>query len=191
MSLISLINQHALSAAQSGDWATVASTLNALTKVVKDPTPVTYARIRELFGEETRQLIAASIRAMAKSNSPLAGEMEDLHTVMLNEQIGVRLDLDERQIMLAQIGASAGWDQQLVSQIAALGVRSSSQIEPTTADDCQKEWIVAGCRTSLSALAAKVTNASAWLDALDLSTKTASELQAYCDSLLASQTGNP
>lgn len=55
----------------------------------------------------------------------------------------------------------------------------------------EKQAVVASCRTTVNALAAKATAVNAWLDALDLSTKTVPELQAYCDALLASETGNP
>ena len=54
----------------------------------------------------------------------------------------------------------------------------------------EKQAVVASCRTTVNALAAKVTAVNAWLDALDLSTKTVQELQAYCDALLASEDGN-
>lgn len=55
----------------------------------------------------------------------------------------------------------------------------------------EKQAVVTACRTSINALASKVTAVNAWLDALDLSTKTVQELQDYCDALLASETGNP
>ena len=55
----------------------------------------------------------------------------------------------------------------------------------------EKQAVVASCRTTVNALAAKATAVNAWLDALNLSTKTVQELQAYCDALLASETGNP
>lgn len=168
--LIQLIRQHALQAAQAGDWHTVASTLNGLTTVVRDPTPITYARIRELFGEPTRQLIAGAIRAMAKSDSPLAGEMEDCHTVLLNEQIGFRLDFDERQSVLRQLGSAAGWSSELVDSIAALGVRTERIIE-TTAAECQTVW-------NQAATESRIINAAALAKERMLPTDTAQQLAA-------------
>ena len=170
MALIDLINAHALSSAHSRDWQAVADTLNSLTTVVRDPTPITYARIRELFGEPARQLIAGAIRAVAKSDSPLAGEMEDCHTVLLNEQIGFRLDLDERQSILRQLGAAAGWSSELVDAIAALGVRTERIIE-TTAAECQTVWMQA-------AIESRIVNATALAKERMLPTDTAQQLAA-------------
>ena len=170
MSLTQLIRQHSLSAAESGDWQTVAATLNDLTTVVRDPTPITYARIRELFGEPARQLIAGAIRAVAKSDSPLAGEMEDCHTVLLNEQIGFRLDLDERQSILRQLGAAAGWSSELVDAIAALGVRTERIIE-TTAAECQTVW-------NQAAIEQRIINAAALAQERMLPTDTTEQLAA-------------
>ncbi len=51
--------------------------------------------------------------------------------------------------------------------------------------------IVAATRQVVTVLSAKATAVNAWCDALDLSTKTPEEVQAYCDSLLASSDGNP
>jgi len=152
-SLVSLINTHALSAAQAGEWQTVADTLNSLSDVVRDSTPITYARIRELFGEPVRQMIAAAVRAVAKSDSPLAGEMEDCHSVLLNEQIGFRLDLDERQEILRQLGSSAGWSSELVNSIASLGVRTIKVVQ-TTAEECKAVW----CQAAIDS---RIVNATA------------------------------
>lgn len=170
MSLIQLIREHALQAAQAGDWQTVASTLNGLTNVVRDPTPITYARIRELFGEPVRQLIAGAIRAVAKSDSPLAGEMEDCHTVLLNEQIGFRLDLDERQMILRQLGSAAGWSSDLVDAVAALGVRTE-RIVKTDAAECQTVW-------NQAAIESRIINATALAQERMLPTDTAEQLAA-------------
>jgi hypothetical protein len=60
-----------------------------------------------------------------------------------------------------------------------------------TADECEKSWIVSETRRTVNLLAAKATAVNAWCDALDLATKTPEEVQAYCDSLLASSDGNP
>jgi len=55
----------------------------------------------------------------------------------------------------------------------------------------EKLAIVANTRQTVSLLSAKATAVNAWCDALDLTTKTPEEVQAYCDSLLASDDGNP
>lgn len=143
--LISLINQHASSAASAGDWPTVAATLNAANLIHRDATPLTYARVGDLLGEPARQAVAATLRAIAASQSQLAGEMADAHLVMLNEQIGLRIDTDDRQSVIDQIATAGGWSDQLRDSIKRLGVRVISVAEAAgypqiTAVQCQAVW---------------------------------------------------
>ena len=104
------------------------------------------------------------------------------------------LDLSEQQVrdMLPLLAQAASWPNGLADKILLAGRKNVAVLEDeATADDCQKAWIVNSARTSINALTSKVTAVNAWLDALDLSTKTVQELQDYCDALLASETGNP
>lgn len=57
--------------------------------------------------------------------------------------------------------------------------------------NAEKAAIIAETRQVVSLLSAKATAVNAWCDALDITTKTPEEVQAYCDSLLASSDGNP
>jgi len=96
MSLISLINQHAISAAQAGDWSAVASALNALTHEVRDPQPWTYAKIGGAISPEVQFAAAAYMAAAAK----VSDEMAMSHQLLLlgdGEKTGFRLDDDNRQ----------------------------------------------------------------------------------------------
>ena len=70
-----------------------------------------------------------------------------------------------------------------VEQFAAQRTAAESNAEKAT--------IVATTRQTVSLLSAKATAVNAWCDALDLATKTPEEVQAYCDSMLASSDGNP
>lgn len=145
MTLSNLITQHASPGATAGDWAAVASALNAANVLYRDATPLTYARVRDLLGEPARQAVAATLRAIAASQSQLAGEMADVHLVMLNEQIGLRIDTDDRQSVIDQIATAGGWSDQLRDGVKRLGVRVISVAEaagypPVTAVQCQAVW---------------------------------------------------
>jgi len=141
MDLITAINQHAKQAAEAGDFAAVASTLNSLTITIRDPTPVTYADLTRDLGESARQLVAGTVRAIAKSDSPLAGEMADAHTVLLNEQGGLTLHTDERQAMLDTVAGVGKWPEQLTAAIKARGVRTEQLVgRVVTAEQCKNEW---------------------------------------------------
>lgn len=134
--LLELMNTYAPAELAAKNYAGAAQKINAARSIVRDPTPLTYARVRELFGEQVRQLVAHTIRQAAKGDTPLAGELADVHTVMLDERVGFRIDLDERQAVLRAVGASAGWDPALVNQLAALGVREVP-VATVTEAECQ------------------------------------------------------
>lgn len=64
-----------------------------------------------------------------------------------------------------------------------------------TVGEVETEWLLSrkyaitnATRTQVNS---KATAINAWLDAADLSEYTEAELQAYCDSLMASEDGNP
>lgn len=195
MTLANLITTHAAEAAAARDWSAVAELLNAATITVRDSTPLTYARIRREFGDNVRAKVAGTMRAIAASESPLAGEISDAHAVMLNERVGMEISSDERQAVIDQIAAVGGWSAEESSQIKSLGVRKTSlaadaRLDPVTADDCKKAMAVAACRAELQKLSAKATAANAWLDTLDLN-QSVEAVEAYCDDLLASSDGNP
>lgn len=194
MSLISLINAHALSAAQAGDWNTVASTLNALTTEVR-VTELRTARwlmlqLTDVVRVENGIPLTEADIVLGTLQAAAIPRVKAAYDSLCNG--GLDLSEDQVQQMIPVLAAAGSWPTGLAAKILAAGRQNKAVLEvPVTADDCQKAWIVAACRTSLSALSAKVTAANAWLDVLDLSTKTSSEVQAYCDALLASQTGNP
>jgi len=195
MILSQLITMHAAEAAAASDWSAVAELLNAASITIRDSTPLTYARIRREFGDNVRAKVAGTLRAIAASESPLAGEMADAHSVMLNERVGLDISSDDRQAIIDQIAAVGGWSAEESAQIKSLGVRMQSLAEqagldPVTADDCHKAMTVADCRAELQKLTAKATAANAWLDTVDL-TQSVEDVAAYCSDLLASSDGNP
>ncbi len=87
------------------------------------------------------------------------------------------------------------------STLAAKGrtMRAAWQVdglsEAPTLEAVTKLWIVDKTRRDmasvLSPIQSKSTAINAWLDALDVSSKTVQEVQDYCDSLIESQDGNP
>ena len=73
-------------------------------------------------------------------------------------------------------------------------VSAGYESEPTL-DELSKGKIVAATRVAMAdvlrPVVAKSNAVNGWLDVLDTSAMTPDEVQAYCDELLASDTGNP
>jgi hypothetical protein len=182
--LANLINQHALADAQAGKWDAVAAKLNALRSEVVDQTHWSFGLMMSQ-GRLPQELvvgIAAAVKTAAAVNPLMESAFIAFSTT------GLQLHTDERQTMIEAIGA--GLPSEAVAAVKSLGVRSVPVVT-TTADDCRKAWTVSETRRTVSLLSAKATAVNAWCDALDLTTKTPEEVQSYCDSLLASDDGNP
>lgn len=182
--LANLINQHALTDAQAGKWDAVAAKLNELRSEVVDQTHWSFGLMMSQ-GQLLQELvvgIASAIKTAAAVNPLMESAFIAFSTT------GLQLHTPERQAMIEAIGA--GLPPEAVAAVKSLGVRFVPVVI-TTADDCRKAWTVFETRRTVNALAAKSTAVNAWCDALDLTTKTPEEVQAYCDSLLASSDGNP
>lgn len=179
--LANLINQHALADAQAGKWASVAETLNALTHTVTVGIVGGKASLSALVanGIDPNEVIAA-MRSV-----PMASEL--LNTLTAS---GVDWADNMTAYVMGGLVSSGKITQQAADVMRSLSVRDEPVIA-TTADDCRKAWTVSETRRTVSLLSAKATAVNAWCDALDLTTKTPEEVQAYCDSLLASSDGNP
>lgn len=184
--LANLMNQHALADAQAGEWSAVAATLNAPTVEVRNPKSWTMADLITLLGAESAAVVGGTIQAAGATNPIFAGAWLALNIT------GLQLHTDERQAMISGLADAAGWPAELKAAALAAGLTYASLAGSTvTADGCRKAWTVAETRRTVNQLAAKSTAVNAWLDALDLGTKSPEEVQAYCDSLLASSDGNP
>lgn len=132
MSLLPLINQHALNLAQTGNWAGVASTLNAITTTVHVGIVSGRDSLAAIFalGEDANQVIAA-MRAV-----PMA-------SVLLDTLISRGVDWSDpmtEQIMSDMV-VSGVIKQSVVSALRALSERSIGLFAtPVTAGQCQAEW---------------------------------------------------
>ncbi len=182
--LANLIREHALADAQAGDFEAVAQILNAPTVEIRNPKSWTFADLIGLVGDEGAALVGGTIQAAGATNPIFASAWIALSVA------GLQLHTDERQQMIDGLAAAGNWPDQLRDTVKAAGL-SHTSLSDATADECQKAWIVAATRQTVSLLSAKATAVNAWCDALDLTTKTPEEVQAYCDSLLASSDGNP
>lgn len=179
--LTSLITQHALADATAGKWDAVAAKLNALTQTVTVGRVGGKASLSALVGAGIDpNAVIAAMRSV-----PMASEL--LNTLTTS---GVDWADEMTAYVMSGLVAAGKINQQTADVMRSLSVRTEPVIE-TTADDCRKAWIVAETRRTVSLLSAKATAVNAWCDALDLTTKTPEEVQAYCDSLLASSDGNP
>jgi hypothetical protein len=182
--LANMINQHALADAQAGKWDAVAAALNALRSDIVDQTHWSFGLMMSQ-GQLPQELvvgIATAVKTAASVNPLMESAFIAFSTT------GLQLHTSDRQAMIESIGA--GLPSEAVAAVKSLGVRSAPVIT-TTADDCRKAWTISETRRTVSVLSAKATAVNAWCDALDLTTKTPAEVQAYCDSLLTSTDGNP
>lgn len=156
MTLTERIQQHASAEATAKDWDKVAEILNALTVVVRDSTPLTYARITREFGDAVRQKVAGTLRAIAASQHPLAGEVSDAHVVLLNELVGLDISSDDRQAVIDLIATAGGWSTDEAVAIKSLGVRVEFVIVTTTAE-CEAAMLTASRDAIISRLNAAAT----------------------------------
>jgi len=132
MDLITAITQHAKSAAESGDFAAVASTLNDLTRVV---------RVGKVGGKESLQAIVAT----GEDPNQVIGTMRavPMASVLLDTLISSGVDWADPVTDLIMSGlVSKG----MIKQSVADAVRSLSEriepvfTEPVTAEQCKAEW---------------------------------------------------
>jgi len=143
--LINLLQVHCATLAAAGDWNGCAAKLRAESIEVRDKSPVTYGRITELFGDSVRALVAGTLRAVAASGSPLAGEVGDAHLLLLTS--GLQVDTDARQTVIAQLAFAGKWPADLTAAIKSLGMRRESLAQQAGLSDqdcsaaaCEVEW---------------------------------------------------
>jgi hypothetical protein len=85
----------------------------------------------------------------------------------------------------------ADFTQPVIDALVSLSAPVTHPHALVSDDDCKKLWTVSETRRTVNLLSVKATAVNAWLDALDLTTKTPEEVDSYCKSLLASGDGNP
>ena len=135
--LIDLIKTHALQAAQAGDFAAVATVLNAPTVEVRNPKSWTMADLITLLGAESAAVVGGTIQAAGASNPIFAGAWLALNIT------GLQLHSDERQAMIAGLADAAGWPAGLKAAALAAGLTYTSLAGSTvTAAECQSAWAV-------------------------------------------------
>jgi hypothetical protein len=137
MSLIDLIKTHALADAQAGNWAAVATTLNAQTVAVRNPKSWTMADLITLLGAESAAVIGGTIQAAGASNPIFAGAWLAMNIT------GLQLHTDERQAMIAGLADAAGWPAGLKAAALAAGLTYTSLAgSVVTAAQCQSAWSI-------------------------------------------------
>ena len=141
MSLISLINQHALSAAQAGDWSSVASALNALTTEVR----VTELRTaRWLMLQLTAQVATQNGVPITEADVVLGTlqaatipRVKAAYDSLCNG--GLDLSEDQVQQMIPVLAQAGNWPSGLADKILHAGKRTEAVVV-TTAEQCQQAW---------------------------------------------------
>ena len=156
---------------------------------------VLFADITEVIGLEATALVVGTIKAASTAN-PL---METILIAM--STVGLSLSTAERQSVIDALAVAGQWPDSVRDAVKALGgvdrprwVTAGYESEPTLEsvqaeiDTATKSAIVQEGRTAVSA---KATTVNALLDGYDVSDKTIEQVQAYVDSLLANEDGNP
>ena len=133
--LIDIIKTHALAAAQAGDWAAVAATLNDQTVEVRNPKSWTMADLITLLGAESAAVIGGTIQTAGVANPIFAGAWLALNIT------GLQLHTDERQAMITGLADAAGWPLDLKSAALSAGLTYTSLSGSTvTAAECEAAW---------------------------------------------------
>lgn len=187
--LADVINQHALADAQAGNWAAVASTLNAQT--------ITLEGLR-ISGKQTILGLVSlgrdpdAIRLVLEATPSGRGLLDLLPGVGVNW-------VDPLTLVVLQKNTGSGkLSQSDVDALKSLSNRTASLasqqgLGSVTADQCHRAWIVASCidpiTTAHSAAVAKLNNAQASLGQEHTDGLTLVQLQARCDAIAASSTG--
>ena len=133
--LIDIIKTNALAAAQAGDFAAVAATLNAQTVEVRNPKSWTMADLITLLGAESAAVIGGTIQAAGATNPIFAGAWLALNIT------GLQLHTDERQQMISGLADAAGWPGELKTAALSAGLTYTSLAGSTvTAAECEAAW---------------------------------------------------
>ena len=159
--LAELIREHAAAEATAGDWQAVAAKLSEATTVIRDSTPMTYAKLGSDLGDNVRKLVAGTLRQVAASQNPLAGEVSDAHVVLLNDQVGLDISSDTRQDTIDLLAAAGQWSDNVRDAIKAAGKRLTSLAGGTvTADECKTAWTADALQSQWTALQNEGVNAA-------------------------------
>ena len=143
MSLLSLINQHALSAAQSGDWATVASTLNALSTEVR-VTELRTARwlmlqLTDVVRTENGIPLTEADIVLGTLQSAAIPRVKAAYDSLCNG--GLDLSEDQVQQMIPVLAAAGSWPSGLAEKVMQAGKRPVRLLDAdTTALACEAAW---------------------------------------------------
>lgn len=159
MSLISLIQQHAIAEAEAGQWDAVAAALNYKSVAVRNPKQWTLGEIEQSLGTDAARIIAGAIKAAAAVD-PL---MESAFVAVCTS--GIQLHTDERQALVAFIGQQAGLPAEQIAAMQALGVVRKSPADvaglgTVTADQCRDAVALQQKKQSLDAVQAALEMAA-------------------------------
>jgi hypothetical protein len=158
--MIDLIRQHALAAAEAGDWSSVASTLNGLTRVEPITKHWTLGDITALpGGMELAAGIASALVAKGAEGQPDSALFQSVFVAM--STTGVQLHTAERQAII-EAAANGKFPPEAVAAIKSLGQKVTPVLDtPATAESAKAAWDDSLDAEKLSAIRARVINATA------------------------------
>lgn len=128
-----LCRQYAPAEYAADDFNAVAAALAEL-HARRSRQVVNYAKIGELFGGQFRSVVSLTIvQASQTFTDPdpmiqaiTRNDLNSVHLVMLNEQSGILLDSDDRQLLVDQLSVAGNWEAiapGVTASIKALGVQ--------------------------------------------------------------------
>jgi hypothetical protein len=182
--LANLINQHALPEAQAGNWAAVASTLNAQT--------ITLEGLR-ISGKQTILGLVSlgrdpdAIRLILESTPSGRGLLDLLPSVGVNWVDPLTLAVLSKNTgdgKLAQADADAL--KSLSNRTASLA--SQQGLGTVTADQCQRAWLI---NSTLTPMRGRLNAIETWLTTQSVLDKSLADLQAFIADILSTPDGNP
>lgn len=145
---------------------------------------VIVADIIAAVGLESSRIVLGTLQAASAQDPVLAAAYQALVTV------GVSISGADRQAMLDTLATVGSWTNEVRNAIKALGGvdRPRWQIEGYESEPT----LAAATRDVLrDSIRAKTTAMVGWLDALNVSSMTVAEVEAYVADLLESDDGNP
>ena len=163
---------------------------------------ITVSSIRDSIGltadqysmvRDTLETAIKTLKSSDKQSDRAKGlDLQDAIGAMVSR--GTSLSALDRQAMIDLLSSFGGWSDVVRDAVKSLGgswfVRWQIEGYPSepTLDLLVNRKIVELTRSTINA---KATAINAWLDRIDFNGYSELELQTYCDSLLASEDGNP
>lgn len=201
MDIYQIIAEVASAAYDSGDYQAVADALNTPRHEMKDDTRRNTNWITSTFKDPVEGqpgFTEADVVLASMQNSTIP-RVKAAYQTMTSGKDGEGISLADPQTIqfIEYLSAADSWPVGLADRIKVYGVWQESDADqlnggkPFTAQDIVVLAASAKSNADFKTAKAKHNAAIAWLETTDVSGMTVEEVQAWADSILASEDGNP